>query len=227
MAAVPDRSPAHRRRRDDRLGPAGGGPPGIGSTTEPGPERGAIRRMVIEWLREMLLKSDMPIQRVNREAQQCGFSAATLRRAREALKVRMFRDAGGPFSSGWWTLRPKDWKGGAVPVGCPYDAVMLEEIQNWEGEAVGKRDMQLAERDGNPAADHPAEARDVRRLAPDVSPAVGSSRLAVQRACALQPAANSRELDSDVESPLSEAEWGLFREPLVAAVLAGVNEDRG
>jgi putative DNA primase/helicase len=90
----------------------------------PARERGALRRMVKEWLRVMLMKSDMPCTTVVAEAQRCGYSEATLRRARAELGVRMYRDSAGPFSSGWWTLRPPE-----TPVA---ETVDYSAIESWE-----------------------------------------------------------------------------------------------
>jgi hypothetical protein len=97
----------------------------------PARERGAIRRGVKEWLLAALLKSDMPVQTMVKEAKAMGFSEMTLRRAREELKVRTFRGPGGPLSAGWWTLRPAT-AGPDIPPGGLPDAAALAKIQNWE-----------------------------------------------------------------------------------------------
>ncbi len=203
-------------------GPPAEVPPETAAPPHPATERGAIRRMVSEWLRDMLLKSDMPYQRVLHEAKQCGFSAATLRRAREGLKVRMFRDQGGPFSSGWWTLRPEGWKGGPVPDGCPYDAVMLAEIQNWEPD---ESQFEKEEETGTPERESPADAPDVRRRSPEVSPGMGSGRPAARRARPPQSAPVPEAIESDAEESFSPAEWDDLRGPLLAAVLASAREE--
>jgi hypothetical protein len=208
-------------------GPPAEAPPESAAPPGPAKERGAIRRMVIEWLRGMLLKSDMPIQRVNREAKQCGFSPSTLRRAREHLKVRMYRDQGGPFSSGWWTLRPKGWNGGAVPPDCSYDAVTLAEIQNWEGEAVESEEMVgESEPDGGSGAPEtfcqPGKPDLTDRVA-DVSPGVGSNSRAARRLRRAKKAPASREIESDAAMSLSAENWEALRGPLLAEILGSRN----
>ncbi len=93
-------------------------------------EKDALKKSVMEWLRIMLIKSDMPMQTVYSEAMKCGFSEATLRRAREALKVRTFRDPGGPHGVSWWTLRPTEKP-------APDPEVEMSQIQNWESDSPG------------------------------------------------------------------------------------------
>jgi hypothetical protein len=115
-------------------GPPAQTPPESALPPTPARERGAIRRAVKEWLLTALLKSDMPVAVMVQEAKKMGFSEMTLRRAREELKVRTFRDNGGPFSSGWWTLRPAPDESGIPPDGPP-DPAALAKIQNWEGPA--------------------------------------------------------------------------------------------
>jgi hypothetical protein len=112
-------------------GPPAETPPESALPPSPARERGAIRRGVREWLLITLLKSDMPVQMMVKEAKALGFSEMTLRRAREGLEVRMFRDGGGPFSSCWWTLRPKEAGPDIPPDGLP-DEATLAKIQNWE-----------------------------------------------------------------------------------------------
>jgi hypothetical protein len=112
-------------------GPPAETPPESALPVCPARERGAIRRGVREWLLITLLKSDMPVQMMVQEAKSLGFSEMTLRRAREGLGVRMFRDGGGPFSSCWWTLRPAENGPDIPPDGLP-DAATLAKIQNWE-----------------------------------------------------------------------------------------------
>ena len=112
-------------------GPPAEVPPESALPPSPARERGAIRRGVKEWLLMTLLKSDMPVQMMVKEAKALGFSEITLRRAREELKVRMFRGPGGPLSAGWWTLRPAKNAPDIPPGGLP-DAAALAKIQNWE-----------------------------------------------------------------------------------------------
>src|SRR5262249_30402445 len=117
-------------------GPPAESPPESALPRTPARERSAIRQSVKEWLQVTLLKSDMPCQMMAKEAKALGFSEMTFRRAPEALKIRMFRDAGGPFSSGWWTLRPKTDGPDIPPSGLP-DEATLAKIQNWENWQAG------------------------------------------------------------------------------------------
>jgi len=112
-------------------GPPAESPPESALPAGPARERGWIRRELKEWLLTALLKSDMPVQMMVQEARALDFSEMTLRRAREGLGVRMFRDGGGPFSSCWWTLRPAENGPDIPPDGLP-DAAALAKIQNWE-----------------------------------------------------------------------------------------------
>ncbi len=93
-------------------------------------EKDALKRSVMEWLRVMLIKSDMPSQTVCREAKRCGYSEATLRRARQELGVRPFRGPGGPNGVSWWTLRPTEKP-------APDPEVEMSQIENWESDSPG------------------------------------------------------------------------------------------
>lgn len=88
-------------------------PPESASPPSAARARGALRRSVMEWMRTMLEYSDMTVSAVSREAKQCGFSEATLRRAREDLGVWMYREGFGPVSICWWTMKPKPAPGAA------------------------------------------------------------------------------------------------------------------
>jgi hypothetical protein len=112
------------------FGPPVAAPPESLAPPHQAKEKAWLRKAVMEWLRVMLIKSDMPSQTVCKEARRCGYSESTLRRAREELKVRTFRDPGGPNGVSWWTLRPQD-----TPDVDP--EVEMSQIQNWEPESPG------------------------------------------------------------------------------------------
>jgi hypothetical protein len=113
-------------------GPPAETPPESALPPSPARERGALRKTVMEWLQGLLLTTDMRISEATSEARMLGYSAMTVRRAREALKVRMVREDGRANAPGWWTLRPPGWNGGDVPDKCPYDAATLAAIRNCE-----------------------------------------------------------------------------------------------
>ena len=78
------------------------------ATTSPAKERGAIRRAAEEWLREMLHDEDALASVVQKNAQECGISNATLRRAKADMKVRSYKKGQGQLGWWYWTLRPKE-----------------------------------------------------------------------------------------------------------------------
>src|SRR5205807_6346170 len=86
------------------------------SPTEEAREKAALRREAIDWLRDVLRDDDMPMSAVEREARQCGYSGATLRRAREQLGVRTYREGYGVLGVSWWSLRPAS---DTAPPGIP------------------------------------------------------------------------------------------------------------
>ncbi len=127
-------------------------PPEEALPPRPGEARGKVIREVKDWLRDLLDKDDVPIKATMAEAQLLGYSKMTVRRAREALEVRMFRQGGGRDSVCWWTMRQ-------------------------EPDAVGLREDKEARRGGDKEKIGTADEKSVRlpsdapaRRAPDVSP---------------------------------------------------------
>jgi hypothetical protein len=172
----------------------------------------------MEWLRAMLLKSDTPVTSAMREAKRLGFSYSTVRRAREDLKVRMYRDEGGPCSSGWWTLRPKTDAPNLPPDWVP-DAAALAGIQNWEGvpeetpELAGDVPETLSQA-GKPDLRRPERAATGRngRAAQRHSRESGNGRKSHAR----------QDATRDAAAPLADIPdilWERLRGPLLSAIL--------
>jgi hypothetical protein len=206
-------------------GPPAEVPPESAVPPSPARERGALRRSVMEWLRTMLLKSDMLCTAVMREAKQLGFSESTVRRAREDLKVRMYRDEGGPCSSGWWTLRPQSNAPDRPPDWIPDDAALVG-IQNWEG--VPAEGLSLP--DDIPGTPDEPGRPDVQ-TAPDLSPGSEMNGRKGRRNARLP--GNGRESQARPDqngeatarlATIPDILWERVRGPLVAAILGAAPE---
>lgn len=192
-----------------RWGPPAEVPPESAVPPNPASERGALRRTVKEWLRTMLLKSDMLLVRVHREAKKCGFSQATLRRAREDLGVRMYRDDMGPLSNGWWTLRPKE------PSDADPDGVPLSGIQSWEGRLLGGDALP-----GEVQETHrqPGKADVPTRGQPGKADVPGANRMRKGRKSkAPSPAPQASEEEDEL--PPADAAWEKEVEPFLEMII--------
>ena len=116
-------------------------PPEEALPPNPGRARGAVFGEVKEWLRTMLSKGDTTVRAATAEAKSLGYSEMTVRRAREALKVRTFRQGGGPHSVCWWTLRQEPDPAEDGPVGAMAED---ERSQRSKGSKRSKSESGLA-----------------------------------------------------------------------------------
>jgi hypothetical protein len=190
-------------------GPPAEVPPESAVPPNPARERAVLRKQVMEWLTAMLGQRDMRVADVEREAKRTGYSQATLRRAREALQVRMYWGTGGVCSEGWWTLRPE----GAGP-DIPPDAFS-------DGAAA-----HAGTQNGTASADEDALERSERRRAPDVSPGIAPNGQGTPSPTSSPRQRRKPRATGDSENfpevPLTEipdAIWDRLRAPLVAAIL--------
>ena len=69
-------------------------------------EKAVLLHEVMDWLRDMLRDEDQPASDMKRQAGECGYSQATLRRACKKVKVRPVRCDYGPMGFWMWTLKP-------------------------------------------------------------------------------------------------------------------------
>jgi len=70
-----------------------------------------------EWLREFLAEGPQPSKAVHKAARECGYSAAAIRKAKKALKVRPRKNGFGAKAPWYWPL-----PGQQLPVPEPIDA---------------------------------------------------------------------------------------------------------
>jgi hypothetical protein len=188
-------------------GPPAETPPESAVPVCPARERGWIRRELKEWLLTALLKSDMPVAMMVKEAKAMGFSEMTLRRAREELKVRTFRGEGGPLSMGWWTLRPAK-AGPDIPPGGLPDAATLAKIQNWEcRQPVTDAESVIVDEILREYEDEDQELQRAPDIRPEANPAGRRTG----------PKKTSRR---NRFNGIPEVLWKRIRGPLVAALLA-------
>ena len=190
-------------------GPPAEVPPESAIPPNPARDRAALRNQVMEWLTTVLGKRDMRVADVERESKRMGYSQATLRRAREALKVRMYWGPGGVCSEGWWTLRAEG-DGPDIPPDSFSDGAAAH--------AGGHN--------GNGSSDEDTVKRREARRAPDVSPGITPNghttrrRASNQRQRRKPRASDDRENFPDVPlAEIPEAIWDRLRAPLVAAIL--------
>jgi len=95
-----------------RIGPTGivweaprDAPPEASGISEAMRDKRALRDEAIEWLRQELKEGPVSQKQLVREAKEYGFSLATLRRAKEELKLQSQRTGFGPGISHWaWAL---------------------------------------------------------------------------------------------------------------------------
>jgi RecA-family ATPase len=64
-----------------------------------------LKEEAMQFLREMLTAGPLPSKRVKAEAREADITEATLRRAREALRINAYKDGEGPW---YWSLPTKD-----------------------------------------------------------------------------------------------------------------------
>ncbi|HVC94465.1 MAG TPA: AAA family ATPase [Pirellulales bacterium] len=71
--------------------------------------RRALRIDAIHWLKSLLRKGGMPVSEIQREAKGAGYSWATVRRARQELFVRAYREYNGCDGHWFWKMGADVW----------------------------------------------------------------------------------------------------------------------
>jgi hypothetical protein len=190
-------------------GPPAEAAPESAAPPSPARERAALRQEVMIWLRTILAERDMLARTVTAAAKQLGYSEATLRRARAALKVRMYWGPGGTCTEGWWTLRPEGEGPDIPPDSVLNEPAVLNRMQNGE--------VPLKQSDGD-AKEVPERVPDVcAGVAPDDRPSrTGRRDTGTVRNSPRRRDAGNRALSI---TDIPDAIWERFRRPFLAAIL--------
>jgi hypothetical protein len=72
------------------------------------PHEKSAKEEAMEFLRDLLTPGDLPSKRVKAEAREADITEATLRRAKDALRINAYKDGDGPWM---WSLPTKDAQG--------------------------------------------------------------------------------------------------------------------
>ncbi len=195
-------------------------PPEEALPPNPGRARGAVSREVQEWMRELLAKEDVPVRAAMAEAQTLGYSKMTVRRAREALEVRTFRQGGGAHSVCWWTLRQEPDPAEDGPIGAMAgDGSKRSKRSKTENCLAPLPPLQKGGPGGVGTAGEesdllPSDAPD--RRAPNVSPgAAPNVDPAPRRRSKSRRAGARREVPRQPAPAASREEWELFRQTVL------------
>jgi len=85
--------------------------PALAVFQEPAAEKVSVLREVMSWIREMLAPGDEPVAAIRKQARECGYSFATLRRARTALGVRTYQMEHFGSRTHFWSIKPEESNG--------------------------------------------------------------------------------------------------------------------